>query len=44
MLLVEVTRWASKKAGMAEWLVKALTAIYEGSSFIEEEETVVLLE
>jgi len=25
----EVTRWAVRKAGVEEWLVKAVTAMYE---------------
>ena len=30
----EVTRWALRKAGVDEWLVKAVTAMYEGAQTV----------
>jgi len=30
----EVTRWALRKAGMEEWLVKAVRAMYEGAQTV----------
>ena len=31
----EVTRWALRKAGVEEWLVKALMAMYDGAQTTE---------
>ena len=31
----EVTRWALRKAGVEEWLVKAVMAMYEGAQTFE---------
>ena len=30
----EVTRWALRKAGVDEWLVKAVMAMYEGAQTV----------
>jgi len=30
----QVTRWALRKAGVDEWLVKAVTAMYEGAQTV----------
>ena len=30
----EVTRWALRKAGVEEWLVKALMAMYDGAQTV----------
>ena len=30
----EVTRWALRKAGVGEWLVKAVMAMYEGAQTV----------
>jgi len=30
----EVTRWALRKAGVEEWLVKAIMAMYEGAQTV----------
>ena len=30
----EVTRWALRKAGVEEWLVNAVTALYEGAQTV----------
>ena len=30
----EVTRWALRKAGMEEWLVKAVMAMFEGAETV----------
>ena len=31
---IEVTRWALRKAGVEEWLVKAVMAMYEGAQTV----------